>query len=172
MHRKVKVTMIIKENNKVEIHNYNNKIRGFERVSGFDKAILPARKTAGSCGYDIHIYSATPTTIKPHESKVFCTGIKAYMPSDEFLAIYIRSSIGIKKHLMLKNSVCIIDSDFYNNEDNEGHIIVALYNYGDEPVTLEPFERVAQGVFQKYGVVDNDDANQTRTGGIGSTGTN
>ena len=164
--------MIIKENNKVEIHDYNNKIRGFERVSGFDKAILPARKTAGSCGYDIHIYSATPTTIKPHESKVFCTGIKAYMPSDEFLAIYIRSSIGIKKHLMLKNSVCIIDGDFYNNEDNEGHILVALYNYGDEPVTLEPFERVAQGVFQKYGVVDNDDANQTRTGGIGSTGTN
>lgn len=164
--------MIIKENNKVEIHNYNNKIRGFERVSGFDKAILPVRKTAGSCGYDIHIYSATPTTIKPHESKVFCTGIKAYMPSDEFLAIYIRSSIGIKKHLMLKNSVCIIDEDFYNNKDNEGHILVALYNYGDEPVTLEPFERVAQGVFQKYGVVDNDNADQTRTGGIGSTGIN
>ena len=164
--------MIIKENNKVEIHDYNNKVRGFERVSGFDKAILPARKTAGSCGYDIYIYSATPTTIKPHESKVFCTGIKAYMPSDEFLAIYIRSSIGIKKHLMLKNSVCIIDEDFYNNKDNEGHIIVALYNYGDEPVTLEPFERVAQGVFQKYGIVDNDDADQIRTGGIGSTGIN
>ena len=164
--------MIIKENNKVEIHDYNNKTRGFERVSGFDKAILPARKTAGSCGYDIHIYSATPTTIKPHESKVFCTGIKAYMPSDEFLAIYIRSSIGIKKHLMLKNSVCIIDEDFYNNKENEGHIIIALYNYGDEPVTLEPFERVAQGVFQKYGVVDNDNADQIRTGGIGSTGTN
>ena len=164
--------MVIKENNKVEIHDYNNKIRGFERVSGFDKAILPARKTTGSCGYDIHIDSATPTTIKPHESKVLCTGIKAYMPSNEFLAIYIRSSIGIKKHLMLKNSVCIIDEDFYNNKDNEGHIIIALYNYGDEPVTLEPFERVAQGVFQKYGVVDNDNADQTRTGGIGSTGTN
>ena len=164
--------MIIKENNKVEIHDYNNKVRGFERVSGFDKAILPARKTAGSCGYDIHIYSEAPTTIKPHESKVFCTGIKAYMPSDEFLAIYIRSSIGIKKHLMLKNSVCIIDEDFYNNEDNGGHIIIALYNYGEEPVTLESFERVAQGVFQKYGVVDNDNADQTRTGGIGSTGTN
>ena len=164
--------MIIKENNKVEIHDYNNRVRGFERVSGFDKAVLPARKTTGSCGYDIHIYSTTPTTIKPHESKVFCTGIKAYMPRDEFLAIYIRSSIGIKKHLMLKNSVGIIDEDFYNNEDNEGHILVALYNYGDEPVTLEPFERVAQGVFQKYGVVDNDNADQTRTGGIGSTGTN
>ena len=164
--------MIIKENNKVEIHDYANKIRGFERVSGYENAILPTRKTKNSCGYDIHIYSTTPTTIKPHESKVFCTGIKAYMPSNEFLAIYIRSSIGIKKHLMLNNAVAVIDSDFFNNEDNEGHILVALYNYGDEPVTLEPFERVAQGVFQKYGVVDNDNADQTRTGGIGSTGTN
>ena len=101
--------MLIKERN-IEINEIKSKLRGFEKVSGFDKAILPARKTAGSCGYDIHIYSATPTTIKPHESKVFCTGIKAYMPSDEFLAIYIRSSIGIKKHLMLNNSVGIIDA--------------------------------------------------------------
>ena len=62
--------------------------------------------------------------------------------------------------------------DFYNNKDNEKNIIIALYNYGEEPVTLEPFERIAQGIFQKYGVVDNDDADQTRTGGIGSTGTN
>ena len=91
------------------------------------------------------------------------------MPSDEFLAIYIRSSIGIKKHLMLNNSVAVIDSDFFNNKDNEGHIIIALYNYGDEPVTLEPFERVAQGVFQKYLIVDDDNATQERIGGIGST---
>ena len=102
--------MIIKENNKVEIHDYNNKIRGFERVSGYESAILPTRKTRNSCGYDIYIYSTTPVTIKPHESKVFNTGIKAYMPNDEFLAIYIRSSIGIKKHLMLNNSVGIIDA--------------------------------------------------------------
>ena len=149
------------------------KTRGFEICNGYeDKAVLPKRADSGSCGYDFYIISNVDTYIRPNETVKFETGIKAYMPSDEFLAIYIRSSIGIKKHLMLKNSVCIIDEDFYNNKENEGHIIIALYNYGDEPVTLEPFERVAQGVFQKYGVVDNDDADQTRTGGIGSTGTN
>lgn len=62
--------------------------------------------------------------------------------------------------------------DFYNNKDNEGNIAIALYNYGDEPVTLEPMERVAQGIFQKYLIVDYDNATRTRTGGIGSTGTN
>ena len=163
--------MIIKENNKVEIHDNTNRVRGFERVVGFDKAILPMRQTTGSCGYDLHVYSATPTTIKPHESQVFSTGIKAYMHSDEFLAIYIRSSIGIKKHLMLNNCVGIIDSDFYGNKSNDGNILVALFNYGDEPVTIEPFERVAQGVFQKYHVTDDDNVERTRAGGIGSTGT-
>ena len=56
--------MIINENNKVEIHDNTNKVRGFERVVGFDQALLPMRQTTGSCGYDLHVYSATPTTIK------------------------------------------------------------------------------------------------------------
>ena len=162
--------MLIKERN-IEINEIKSKLRGFEKVSGYDNAIIPTRKTAKSSGYDIHIYTATPVTIKPKETKMFTTGIKAYMTYDEFLAIYIRSSIGIKKHLMLNNSVGVIDADFYNNKENEGNIAIALYNYGDEPITLEPMERVAQGIFQKYGVVDNDNTNQTRTGGIGSTGT-
>lgn len=85
-------------------------IRGFEKVSGYDNAIIPTRKTAKSSGYDIHICTTTPVTIKPKETKMFRTGIKVHMPDDEFLAIYIRSSIGIKKHLMLNNSVGVIDA--------------------------------------------------------------
>ena len=160
--------MLIKERD-IEISEIKPKVRGFEKVSGYDNAIIPTRKTAKSCGYDVHIYTTTPVTIKPKETKMFTTGIKAYMPNDEFLAIYVRSSIGIKKHLMLNNSVCVIDKDFYNNKENEGNIVIALYNYGDEPITLEPMERVAQGVFQKYYIADDDDATQERVGGIGST---
>lgn len=160
--------MLIKERN-IEINEVKPKVRGFEKVSGYDNAIIPTRKTAKSSGYDIHIYTTTPVTIKPKETKMFTTGIKAYMPDDEFLAIYVRSSVGIKKHLMLNNATAVIDSDFYNNKENEGNIAIALYNYGDEPITLEPMERVAQGVFQKYYIVDNDNATQKRVGGIGST---
>ena len=102
---------------------------------------------------------------------VIPTGIRCEMNENLALLIYPRSGLGFKNYMRLANSTGIIDSDYFYS-DNEGHIIIALYNYGDEPVTLEPFERVAQGVFQKYGIVDNDDADQTRTGGIGSTGTN
>ena len=40
----------------------------------------------------------------------------------EFLGIYIRSSLGFKYNIRMCNQVGIIDADYYNNKDNEGHI--------------------------------------------------
>ena len=93
-------------------------IRGFEVVSSFEDAQinLPQRTTAESAGYDIEC--AETVTINPGEVKIVPTGIKAFMAYNEFLAIHIRSSIGIKRHIMLANCTGIIDSDYYNNEDN------------------------------------------------------
>ena len=73
---------------------------------------------------------------------------------------------------MLVNSTGIIDSDYYNNEENEGHILIALINMGKEEVQLEKGERVAQGIFSKYLIATDDDATGIRKGGIGSTGNN
>lgn len=147
-------------------------IRGFEVVSQFeDKAIaLPRRKTTESAGYDIECAEAV--TIAPGEMKLVATGLKAFMNYDEYLAIHIRSSMAIKRHLMLVNSTGIIDSDYYNNEENEGHILIALINMGKEEVQLEKGERVAQGIFSKYLIATDDDATGIRKGGIGSTGNN
>ncbi len=144
-------------------------IRGFEVVSSFEDAQinLPQRTTAESAGYDIEC--AETVTINPGEVKIVPTGIKAFMAYNEFLAIHIRSSIGIKRHIMLANCTGIIDSDYYNNEDNEGHILLGLYHLGTEAVTLEKGERVAQGIFTKYLVANDDEANGIRRGGIGST---
>ena len=144
-------------------------IRGFEVVSSFEDAQinLPQRTTAESACYDIEC--AETVTINPGEVKIVPTGIKAFMAYNEFLAIHIRSSIGIKRHIMLANCTGIIDSDYYNNEDNEGHILLGLYNLGTEAVTLEKGERVAQGIFTKYLVANDDEANGIRRGGIGST---
>ena len=144
-------------------------IRGFEVVSSFEDAQinLPQRTTAESAGYDIEC--AETVTINPGEVKIVPTGIKAFMAYNEFLAIHIRSSIGIKRHIMLANCTGIIDSDYYNNEDNDGHILLGLYNLGTEAVTLEKGERVAQGIFTKYLVANDDEANGIRRGGIGST---
>ena len=148
------------------------KTRGFETCTGYeDKAELKKRADSGSCGYDFYIISNVDTYIRPNETVKFETGIKAYMPQDEYLAVHVRSSVGIKKNIVLSNVTGIIDSSFYNNPTNEGNICIALTNIGDKVQVIEPNARVAQGIFMKYLVADEDDVvNETRNGGIGSTG--
>ena len=130
---------------------------------------IPVRGDKRSAGYDI----STPIQVSiPPKGKVLVwSNIKAYMQEDEVLELYVRSSIGIKKGLVLSNTVGIIDSSYFSNPDNDGNIGLALYNTTDQEVTLEAGERVCQGIFKKYLVADNDVAlKETREGGIGSTG--
>ena len=86
------------------------------------------------------------------------------MGSDDVLLMFVRSSVGIKRHLMLSNGTGVIDSDYHDE------IHVALTNYGSEPQEVKSGERVAQGVFVKYLLTDTDDTEEERKGGIGSTG--
>lgn len=150
------------------------KIRDFEPVKlemrkGTMDYILPVRATSRSACYDLA--SPISVTIEPHSSALIWTNVKSYMLQDEVLEVYVRSSIGIKKGLMLKNTVGVIDSDYYSNKSNDGNIAVCLYNMSDEVVVIERGERIAQCMFQKYLTVDNDTfLKDERTGGIGSTG--
>ncbi len=146
------------------------KQRGFEVVTKFKNQTieLPKRKTSGSAGYDFS--AAVTIDLKPKEITFVTTGIKAFMQHDEVLQMYPRSSLSFKKKLIKANSVGIIDSDYYNNPDNEGEIMLILYNFGDEIVKIEKGERIAQGIFIKYLTVDNDQTNIKRLGGFGSTG--
>lgn len=146
-------------------------MRFFAIVSKYlDKEInIPRRSTKASAGYDIE--SAQDVTISPGCTELIPTGLKARMNSDEFLSIHVRSSVGIKRGLVLANGTGIIDSDYYNNLDNEGHIMIALRNTAHGKVTIKKGERIAQGIFQKYLTVENDKiSDNVRTGGIGSTG--
>lgn len=141
-------------------------MRLFERVSYMPNGILPERKTKHSAGYDLAVVEGG--VIPPHATKLFNTGIKACMEDDEVLLIFVRSSIGIKRGITLSNGTAVIDADFFNNEDNEGHIMLALHNNTDEPITINDGEHVAQGVFVNY-LCTGDNVLQERKGGIGST---
>jgi len=144
------------------------KIRGFEICKGFeDTAILPTRGSKNSAGYDF--YSPKDFVLKPKETILIMTGIKAYMKDNEVMQVYIRSSIGIKKHTINANCVCVIDADYYNNPKNEGNIILGLYNRGENEVDFKKGERLVQGIFTKYLKADNDNTKIERNGGIGST---
>ncbi len=146
------------------------RVRGFEIVTEWEgKGIrLPERKTEKSAGYDME--AGTAVDLVPGKVTIVPTGLKSYMPDDEYLAIFVRSGLSIKRGIMLVNGTGIIDADYYGNADNEGHIMVALYNAGEDVVKIEKGDRIAQGIFLKYGKVDGDSAQGTRSGGMGSTG--
>lgn len=163
-----------------------NKIRGFEIVSKYkEQSIsLPKRATRGSAGYDLtaavdivipSIFKALKSELSsqdnPMRSTLVPTGVKAYMPENEYLLLANRSSNPMKKHLAVPNGIGVIDSDYYGNESNEGEVFVQLVNYGLEDVHIEKGERIAQGIFSKYEVVDQEsDEFSVRTGGFGSSG--
>ena len=83
--------------------------------------------------------------------------------------IVIRSSWAIKKRCVLANQVGVIDRDYVDNPDNEGHIFIPVENRGTEPVTIAAGERIAQGLFMPFRVTDDDESEGIRTGGFGST---
>ena len=145
--------------------------RGFEHVSGYSTQDipLPTRKTAGSAGYDLA--AAADMVVEPQRVALVPTGMKAYMGKDEYLGLHIRSGLAVKQGLMLINGQGIIDSDYYNNPDNEGHILIGIYNPTLQPVTIGKGNRIAQGIFYKYLLADDDACTgERRQGGLGSTG--
>ncbi|MBY6276931.1 dUTP diphosphatase [Symbiobacterium thermophilum] len=144
--------------------------RRFAPLRGYEGRVrLPQRKTRLSAGYDLE--AAEEVTIPPGQVALVPTGLKAYMGEDEVLLLAVRSSLAVKRRLALANGIGVIDADYADNPDNEGHILVALVNLGTEPATIARGERVAQGIFVRYLTVAGDQPGGLRTGGIGSTGT-
>lgn len=139
-------------------------------VSSFrDKAIdLPKRHTEHSAGYDIKV--GEEIAVPPHTIAYVKTGLKAYMADGEVLLLVPRSSLAKKRSLVLINSVGVIDGDYYDNPENEGHIFFQVYNISGETVTLPKGERICQGIFTRYFKADHDEIAGERNGGFGSTG--
>ncbi len=146
------------------------RLRGFEVISSYEgrDIYLPHRKTARSAGYDIE--AAEDVEVPANAVAVVPTGVKAYMQDDEYLGIHIRSGLSFRHALSLINDEGIIDADYYNNPDNEGHIQIGIINHGQEPFTIKRGERVAQCIFKKYLKANEDYAEGKRKGGMGSTG--
>lgn len=128
---------------------------------------LPKRKTKKSAGYDF--FAVEDFTLYPNKLCIIPTGVKAYMEDDEVLYLHIRSSVAFKRGVRMLNSIGVIDADFVDNPDNEGEISLGLLSHNDDIVHIQKGERIAQGVFHKFLITDDDDAEGKRVGGIGST---
>ena len=148
------------------------KQRGFEIAKGWeDKGInLPVRKTKYSAGYDVE--AAEDVVIPPYKPGIkptlIPTGLKAYCMEDEWIMLVNRSS-GTKKGVILPNSIGVVDHDYYNNIDNDGHFYFQFWNFKDEDLVIHKGDVIGQAIFQKYLLADDDSAEGERVGGFGST---
>lgn len=167
-----KEPMKIAEFEKVSLEQYTSDLKNFDSQAEikdiYGSIKLPARKTRRSAGHDFHMPYGID--LQPGESSLIATGIRCKMADDHVMLVFPRSSLGIKKNMVITNTVPVIDSDYYMNGGNEGHIFICIKNWGNETLRLESGEAFAQAVFIKYGVADNGDIETARNGGIGSTG--
>lgn len=133
----------------------------------YNEYLLPTRATRYSAGYDFK--AIKDIVIHPGEIVKIPTGVKAAFKEDEVLLLVVRSSMGFKYNVRMTNQVGVIESDYYNNMDNEGQIFVSLQNEGDKEYIINKNSAFGQGIFTKFLIVDDDCVNTIRTGGIGST---
>ncbi|WEG73198.1 dUTP diphosphatase [Vagococcus intermedius] len=173
------------------------KIRGFERLTTADDSInLPIRATKGAAGYDFEAACdvviptiwkkgigtalkaallgekllTDDTMLKQVKPVLVPTEIKAYMGENEYLQLCNRSSNPMKNFLLLGNGVGVIDSDYYDNTNNEGHIMFQFINFGLTDKVIKKGERIGQGIFLPFLKADGDESTTDRTGGFGSSG--
>ena len=132
----------------------------------YDDIKLPCRKTRFSAGHDISI--PFNITLPSKEKLMIPTGVRCKIDTDYVMIIAPRSSLGIKKGLRISNTIPVIDSDYYD-ADNEGHIFVSVINDGKEPIKFKVGDNIVQALFVPYGIADDNVVIAERTGGIGST---
>lgn len=128
---------------------------------------LPRRQTSRSAGYDFFVLETIE--IPPQATVLLPTGVKMYLPEGEWLQLVLRSSAG-RRGLRLANVIGVIDADYVDNPENEGHIQAMIYNFGAETQHLQAGDRLVQGVILPLLLTDDDDpVTSSREGGFGST---
>lgn len=168
----------------------------FEQVSKYPDAVLPTRKTAKSAGYDFTVaediivpsYQKLLDKFPKHQINLVSlegmagmtknlkikptlvpTGVKCELDNNTYLELSVRSSCPLKYWLILANGVGIIDADYYNNPDNEGHIYFQMINLSPFDIQLHKGDVIGQGIIKSYLTTDDDNASGERLGGFGST---
>ena len=143
----------------IVIPSYENIIKKFKRVTGNCEPVIQI--SLNDMANVTKDFRLRPTLVP--------TGIKCEMPKGFYLELSVRSSCPLKHWLILANGVGIIDADYYNNPDNEGHIYFQMINLSPFDIVLRKGDTIGQGILKKYYTTDDDVAQGERIGGFGST---
>ena len=128
----------------------------------YDSITIPQRSSEATAGYDLPLLN--DLELQPGESVKLPTGLKARFQPDEVLLLIVRSKTGFKYNIRLCNQIGVIDSDYYNNPDNEGHIWIKVQNEDTEAHSFKRGDALAQGVFIKYLATDSDQTTNKKRG--------
>lgn len=126
----------------------------------YESYSLPKRETKFSAGYDF--YALFDYTLKPGEIKKIATGVKVKMEPQDVLLLVDRSSMGFKWNVRMCNQVGVIDADYYNNSDNEGHMWIKIQNEGTSDYVVKKGDGMCQGIFVQYLKTDDDSNTEYR----------
>lgn len=131
-------------------------------------AALPAYHSGGAAAFDLA--AAEDVVVAPGEVRLVRTGLVVEVPAGHCLAIVARSSLPLRKGLIVANGVGIVDSDYCGPEDE---VKVEVMNLTGAPVALNRGERIAQGLILAVARVEWEDVIESRNptrGGFGATG--
>lgn len=103
---------------------------------------LPSYATAGSVGFDL--LCREETEIAPRQLGRIPGNVIVQTPPGYMLLLTMRSSTARRKGLLIPNGVGVIDQDYCGEGDE---LMISVYNFRDEAVTVLRGERVAQGIF-------------------------
>lgn len=167
----VEMQRIIRNIQEGESFGYDRNELEEDAKSVYDQIKLPTRSTQYSAGYDFY-FPYGDTVLPAGASIKIPSGIKVMMEPGWVLIEAPRSGMGMTYRIQFDNTIGIIDGDYYNNEKNEGHIIIKLTNDSREGLscTFEKGCRYCQGMFFPYGITYDDNVTAIREGGLGSTG--
>lgn len=138
------------------------------KIKRIDKSLpLPKYETEGSVGFDLLCRESAE--IAPQEIVLIPANVIVETPPGYMLMICMRSSTPRKVGLMMAQGLGIIDNDYCGEEDE---LKIQVYNFTDEPVTIERGSRIAQAIFVRVDTAEWNEVDQMTTasrGGFGST---
>ena len=130
---------------------------------------LPKYQTSQSAGMDLRANIDAPVLLKPLDRKLIPTGLHIALPEGYEAQIRPRSGLAIKKGITILNTPGTIDPDY------TGDVGVILVNISNEDFVVQPGDRIAQMVINKFEqaefeVVEELDETERGEGGYGHTG--
>jgi dUTP pyrophosphatase len=139
------------------------------RIKRIDPSLpLPAYHSEGAAAFDL--YSRLDMTIAPGTLARIPANLIVETPPEHALIVALRSSTPKRKGLSHPAGIGVVDSDYRGPEDE---VMVQVFNFTADPVTVERGERIAQAFISatpRLTFVETEQLDAPSRGGFGSTG--